>query len=645
MELCAAVLGIEVANIIKEQLHIQTDCFRFYTDSQIVLGYITNTSRRFYVYVTNRVNRIRSFSPTTQWAYIATEHNPADLATRPMDAAQLKDSTWLTGPSLNLLQVDSLQDTYPLTVPLNDKEVRPEVTVQCDKVVVCEAQHQSYDIGSERFLRFSTWESAVRAIAYIKRYLYNRSNSEPKCATELYSAAELYLIKVTQKEAFGDAIRCIQEGNQLHKGHSLLSLSPIIDERGILRVGGRLDKVKGDNHLPYSERHPIIMPKNHYLSRLLVRKFHHQVSHQGRLITEGAIRSGGFWIIGMKRIVRSEISACVTCRKFRGSLGWQRMSDLPDDRIEPSPPFSFVGVDTFGPWHITQRRTRGHTSNSNRWALMFTCLVSRAVHLEDIEELSAASFINALCRFIAIRGPVVQFRSDRGTNFIGAVNELNIPANFVENPMTEKYLTENRMVWLFNPPHASNHGGAWERMIGVARRILDALLLNHKGSLTHEVLTTFLMEVTAIMNARPLVPISTDPERPETLTPSHLIHQKPPCGNIAVPKDIGSKDAIKSAWKRVQYMADLFWQRWHSEYLQNLQVRSKWLTEGEQFKQGDVVLLRDYSLVRNQWPLALITDIFESSDGRVREVKVHCGRTGTSYILPTTQLCRLVEAD
>ncbi|KAK3087319.1 hypothetical protein FSP39_004638 [Pinctada imbricata] len=92
-------------------------------------------------------------------------------------------------------------------------------------------------------------------------------------------------------------------------------------------------------------------------------------------------------------------------------------------------------------------------------------------------------------------------------------------------------------------------------------------------------------------------------------------------------------------------MADLFWQRWHSEYLQNLQVRSKWLTEGEQLKQGDVVLLRDDSLARNQWPLAVITDIFESSDGRVREVKVHCGRTGTSYIRPTTQLCRLIEAD
>lgn len=85
------------------------------------------------------------------------------------------------------------------------------------------------------------------------------------------------------------------------------------------------------------------------------------------------------------------------------------MADLPEDRIQPTPPFSNVGVDTVGPWTTTQLPTRGGTVNQKRWALMFTCLVSRAVYLEAIEELSTASFINALRRFIAIRGPVIQF--------------------------------------------------------------------------------------------------------------------------------------------------------------------------------------------------------------------------------------------
>lgn len=145
---------------------------------------------------------------------------------------------------------------------------------------------------------------------------------------------------------------------------------------------------------------------------------------------------------------------------------------------------------------------------------MFACLVSRAVHLEAIEELSTASLINALRRFIAISDPVIQFRSDRGTNFIGAVHELNIPSNLVENPASKRYLEENKINLVFNPPHASHFGGAWERMIGASRKLLDSLLLSRKGPLTHEVLTTFLMEVSAILNVRPLVAVSADPVTP-----------------------------------------------------------------------------------------------------------------------------------
>ncbi|XP_065940282.1 uncharacterized protein [Magallana gigas] len=272
--------------------------------------------------------------------------------------------------------------------------------------------------------------------------------------------------------------------------------------------------------------HPVIMPKNHYATKLFERRFHHQVLHQGRLLTEGAIRTGGFWVVGAKNLVRSEIRTCVTCRKLRGSFGWQKMADLPEDRLQSAPPFSYFGVDTFGPWITTQRRTRGGTVNQKRWALIFTCLVSRLVHLEAIEELSTSSFINALRRFTGLRGQVIQFRSDRGTNFIGAVHELNIPADLIEDPLALKYFEVNKITRVFNPPHASHFGGVWERMIGASRKILDSLLMNHKGPLTHEVLTTFLMEVSAILNARPLVAICTDPDAPQVLSPDMLIHQK-----------------------------------------------------------------------------------------------------------------------
>lgn len=119
------------------------------------------------------------------------------------------------------------------------------------------------------------------------------------------------------------------------------------------------------------------------------------------------------------------------------------MGDLPSDRLKPSPAFTFVGVDTFGPWPIIYHRTRGGQANQKRWALLFTCLVTSAVHIEVIEELTSSSFINALRRFVSLRGPVQRFRSDRGTNFVGATEDLLITSKFVESDLVKNYLSEN----------------------------------------------------------------------------------------------------------------------------------------------------------------------------------------------------------
>ena len=126
-------------------------------------------------------------------------------------------------------------------------------------------------------------------------------------------------------------------------------------------------------------------------------------------------------------------SELCNCRKFRGRQMSQEMAELPVDRLQPGPPFSSVGVDTFGPCPIVARRTRGGLANSKRWVVLFACLTTRAIHTEVVEELSSSAFINALCRFIAIRGKVNTFRSDRGTNFIGGTHAMKMVAINVED--------------------------------------------------------------------------------------------------------------------------------------------------------------------------------------------------------------------
>ncbi|XP_053406486.1 uncharacterized protein LOC128559260 [Mercenaria mercenaria] len=303
-------------------------------------------------------------------------------------------------------------------------------------------------------------------------------------------------------EWFKSEIFNLHQGSPVPANSPILSLNPFLDEYGVLRVGGRL------NHstLPTTEKNPIIMPGKSHLAILLIRHFHGKVLHQGRHFTEGAIRAGGFWITNGKRRVGSVISGCFQCRRLRGKQQNQIMADLPTDRVTQAQPFTYVGVDVFGPWSVVTRRTRGGQASNKRWTVLFTCLSIRAVHIELVEEMSSSAFINALRRFIAIRGNVIEFRSDRGTNFVGATDDLGVHAISVENGFVRKLLQEKQVSWVFNPPHASHMGGVWERMIGVVRRVLDSLLLEHgQKNLTHDVLATFMAEVSAIVNARPIV--------------------------------------------------------------------------------------------------------------------------------------------
>ena len=239
---------------------------------------------------------------------------------------------------------------------------------------------------------------------------------------------------------------------------------------------------------------------------------------------------------------------------------------------------------------------------------------------------------------MSIRGPIKHIRSDRGTNLVGACKELKVPSN-INGCQVQKYLSEQGCTWSFNPPHSSHMGGAWKRMIGLARRILDAMF-QRLGStrLSHETLTTFMAEVAAIINARPLTSVSTDPADPLLLTPSTLLTQKVDT-LIALAGDFDTKDLHKRQWRQVQCLANLFWDKWRRQYLPTLQTRSKWTSDQPDTQPGSVVLMRDCSTKRNEWPLGLVTQVFPSKDIKVRkaEIKVSKGDGTKLFLRPVTE--------
>ena len=639
LELCAAVLATEVAQLAIDHLKIDLDSVKYFSDSRVVLGYINNDKKRFFIYVANRVARIRAVSNPSQWYYVRSEMNPADASTRGIHASNLESSSWLLGPKSSN-DTPTTCEVHELVNPDNDKEVR------VNKLDV-KQELTFFDNGI--FSRFSSFDKLITGLFVIRRFIQRWRKSKHKDSVEvkgveLLRDTEQFVFKEVQRKMYSADYECLLDSKPLSKNSPISRLDPYIESRGVIRVGGRLKHADSD----IGVTNPIILPAKHHITLLIVRKYHEACQHQGRHLTEGQIRSAGLWIVGGKRLVSSVFRSCVVCRKLRRNPQSQKMSNLPIDRVTlGQPPFTSVGVYMFGPFEVVTRRTRGGAANSKRWGALFTCLVTRAVHLEIVEEMSTSSFINALRRFIAIRGHVSVLRSDRGTNFVGTVNELKLNVVNTEDGPIKNFMDQRKITWIFNPPHSSHMGGVWERMIGVARRILEAMLLQHKSCLTHEVLSTFYAEISHIINSRPLVSVSTDPDNPTILSPSVLLTQKIDNQDYDIVNldNIDRNDLLRKHWKRVQHLAAIFWKRYKTEYLNTLQTRRKWNETERNVAVGDIVLLRNKELSRNMWPMGIVTKVTPGDDNLVRTVsiKVTVGGVPRTFCRPITEVIVLLE--
>ncbi|KAK2899432.1 hypothetical protein Q8A73_005517 [Channa argus] len=386
---------------------------------------------------------------------------------------------------------------------------------------------------------------------------------------------------------------------------------------GILRVGGRLKRAS----LPLDLRHPIILPKDGVITRLILDYFHGKTQHQGRGQTLNELRANGYWIVGGSKVVTNYLRQCVACRRARRPTETQRMADLPANRVDPSPPFSYCGMDCFGPLYTKQGR-----KEYKRYGLIFTCLSSRAVHIEMLEDLTTDAFINALRCFIAIRGTVRQIRSDQGTNFVGAKNELAKALKEVDKDILSTYMAERQCDFIMNAPDASHMGGVWERQIRTVRSVLSWALSQSAGRLDDACLRTFLYEAMSIVNSRPLTTDNlNDPKSLEPLTPNLLLTMKT---SVALPppgKFVAEDLYARKRWRRVQYLAEQFWSRWRKEYLVNLTLRQRWHSPRRNVKIGDIVIVKEEGVPRNEWKLGRVLDARMEEDGLVRKATVQIG--------------------
>ena len=458
LELQAAVVATRLKSKILEEIDFEVDETHLWSDSKIVLHYISNTHRRFSVYVSHRVAEIVSNSDIKEWHHIPGAMNVADDCTRGIEIRDLTpECRWISGPKF--LSLPSEQWPSNEAVPEIDEselELKASVFTTSSTPVMNLVEWEKY----------SCWRRLVRLYAWWMRYKFklrcqvrNRS-PPPERQTKVLNAddlieATLALCQLAQIESFKEDYKDLQANRALSRNSSLLPLQPVLVD-GIMRVGGRLDKAP----IPFEAKHQVILPPAHPLSRLLVQDLHEKHLHVGREHTLALVRQT-FWISRGKSFVRKIINDCLHCKRRRAKPNVPLMASLPKERLALcETPFTNTGVDYFGPMNVKRGRV-----TEKRWGCLFTCLTTRAVHLELAGDLSTDSFIMALRRFRGRRGNPRTIRSDNGTNFVGANRELIEALKSLSEERITGELAQEGITWYFNPPSSPHMGGIFESMV------------------------------------------------------------------------------------------------------------------------------------------------------------------------------------
>ncbi|XP_058840554.1 uncharacterized protein LOC131696047 [Topomyia yanbarensis] len=615
-ELNAAVMGVRLFKTIADAHNLPIQKRFIWTDSTTVLSWLRADPRKYRPYVAFRIAEILDETKFDEWQWVPTRMNIADEATKWGGGPSFDPgSRWFCGPDFLLLP----ESEWP-TSKFNLEEPTEELRVA---QVHREVQIQTLVTFSD----FSRLEGLLKRLAYIHHFVNKCRLHKPKSVQtrnvmlnrEDYVAAERSLWRMVQAEAYPDEITILKlnanlplkQHRQLANSSALKRLSPFLDEDSILRLESRIDPKAA--FYSFDFRNPVILPRQSYVTELLILRIHQRYGHANKETVLNEIKQK-FYVSKLRSLISSVVKKCMWCRVYRARPDEPRMAPLPQVRVCPYVrPFTFTGVDYFGPLIVKKGRT-----NVKRWVALFTCLTVRAVHLEVVHSLSAESCKMALRRFINRRGNPQQIFSDNGTNFRGAARELAEEIKIINRKLADTF-TNAETEWHFNPPSAPHMGGVWERKV---RSVKEAFkTLSHPDKLDDEGLTTLFTEIEMIVNSHPLTFVPLETPEQEVLTPNKFLLMSSTGDNNPSRVPMQQTTTLRSNWKLMQYLLNQFWSRWIQAYLPTIARRTKWFSNTKPLQIGDLVIVVDES-VRNGWIRGRVIKAYQGPDGQVRKVDV-----------------------
>ncbi|XP_037930950.1 uncharacterized protein LOC119665776 [Teleopsis dalmanni] len=617
LELCGALLLARLLQKIQPTLaHLEGETF-FWTDSQIVLHWLKQHSSTLSAFVGNRVAEIQDITRAGQWQQISTKINPADIVSRGCTNRQLTESTWFTGPEFLLRE----RKHWP----------QPEHSNLDMEVVNKERRKHAFtQVTKENYLltvisRYGSYTKILRIVAQLHRF-HQLTKYKEKADVEFIQPMQLQkalhcIVWIIQNHFFSQDIQGLQRGNPVEG--SLKHLNPFLEEASgyqLLKVGGRLAL----SDIARGQRHPILLPKGCYFVELYVRHLHLSNYHAGAKALIALTRLK-FWILNIRDIARRTVRSCIHCVRYKPKLLGQIMGNLPIERVTPSRPFARTAVDFCGPV-LTYLGIR-EKAPFKTYIAIFVCLSTKAAHIEAVSDLTTDAFIAALKRLIGRRGLPSDIYCDNATNFVGASNKLADLKNFLFNKTNQSNLqtfcTNQFINFNFIPPRTPHFGGLWEAAVKIAKGHLNRTLANTR--LTFEELGTVLIEIEAILNSRPISPLSCDPSDYDALTPAHFLIGGP---LKTLPESTSQYDKLPLAdkWVRVKAVKHHFWRRWARDYLNELQTRTKWTKEQSNVSNGTLVIIHEDNMPPQRWLMGRIIHCVNGPDKHIRVVHLQTSK-------------------
>lgn len=598
----------------------------FCTDSTIVLAWLKIPIHKLQVFVANRVSNILSKTSAQDWRHVPSADNCADPASRSLTPSELLSCTvWWKGPPF----LAKLPTVWPKT-EATTQEI-PEIKKE-RPVVMTTTEEESY------LNRFSSLERLKRVTAWLLRFCFNAKakarkttlKSGPLSVDEIQNALDLVVRKV-QSEHFSQFI----DSRVVPK--NLRPLTPFVDSSsGLVKVGGRLSNAP----IPESAKHPILLPSQSRLAELLCTSGHLRTLHGGMSLTRAIVQSK-FWIIGITRLVKKCIFQCKICYLRKARPPEPMMAELPGTRFNQVRPFLNTSCDFLGPI-LVHEGPRPRARTIKVYVCIFTCMATRATHLEVVHDLSSESFLAAIDRLTSRRGLCQLIYCDNGTNLRGGSRILNEVKDFLmkNGNEFEQLLATRQIKFQFISPTASWKNGLTERFVAIFKT--HFVKVTQGSTLTFVEFETLVIKIEAVMNSRPLIPLSVDPSD-TVLCPSHFL-----IGDnlLAVPSP--NLEHLKlnnlSRWQVIKRSLQVFWKLWRTSYLQVLLPRVKWTTPVPNLEPGQVVFIKKEDTAPHAYPLAVVEEVFpHSRDQQVRVVRV---RTSSgSLIRPVNKLIPLNVAN